>query len=255
MRNTRGISLKKQCFRIERKLERIKAKLGDGDTKYFSDKERKRHQLFFNGNKFITQGEVAHGTYMFVRTLDNLIIVSSDGSLHHSYLANGKKVSSVGYFIFEYGKLKCVSNESGHYTPTNEEMLPDLLFYYELAKNPELIYEDHSSFPEKNKIYQYKIADILNVTSKEEDSNTCFQHLQPQEVIWDKQSNYGRQLKVGIENRYSSFCETKTPYTFFSYERNSNPVSSRVTTVSLGYQQDEEIMSSGYQRDEDIFSL
>ncbi|CAM2746312.1 Uncharacterised protein [Legionella steigerwaltii] len=107
-------------------------------------------------------GVLPDGKYIYVRTLEGKIFACKEEEVaHHSYLSNGKKVLSAGSFIFEKGRLCLVSNESGHYTPTNSEMQPEIEFYYSVAQNPDLIYEDHSKNPSQKIINQYKAKDIV----------------------------------------------------------------------------------------------
>ena len=179
-----GICLKKP-YKNERKNER------KGLTHlYVTNANLYQYQLHYDNNgTFITDDlEFPDGLYLYVRTLDGKIyavkITSNDQLVnHHSYLSNGKKVLSAGYFVFEKGKLILVSNESGHYTPTNEEMLPDINFYYQIAKNEELIYEDHSLYPEMKIIYQFKAKDLQGKNSI---IGTPIYN-----CLWGKKSDYG----------------------------------------------------------------
>jgi|GEM_PF-6825433 hypothetical protein len=185
----------KPGFKIERQREREKEQRGEA-VLYLSEQTRSRYEVKLTGDGFSDQsGKLLDGNYLYVRTLDGKLYAAKCGEIgHHSYLSNGKKVTSVGHFIFQRGKLVLVSNESGHYTPTNEEMLSDVEFYFHLSENQDLIYEDHSSVPVAGKIYQYKANDFILAKGEVRD-------LVPLLTIIDtdrdanKRSAYGRKLK------------------------------------------------------------
>ncbi|WP_165482815.1 hypothetical protein [Legionella gresilensis] len=95
---------------------------------------------------------------------------------------------SAGYFEFENGKMKMVSNESGHYTPTNTEMEQELLFYFGITKNKDLIYEDHTEVPSKRIISHYLVRKIIKENKVEVTALHRFY----------KPSNYGKKLEESI---------------------------------------------------------
>ncbi|STX81365.1 Uncharacterised protein [Legionella busanensis] len=181
----KGISLKPN-FRKERKTQRELQKLYE-PCNYLNPitLELLCKLSYRDGVFYLPQGIKPHGRYLFIRALSGGIFIAGEGQVgHHSYLSNGKKVLSAGYFEFENGKMNLVSNESGHYTPTNAEMKKELLFYFRIAKNQDLIYEDHSEVPTKRIISHYFIREII----KESRVKMIAIHR------FYKPSNYGKKL-------------------------------------------------------------
>lgn len=185
-----GIKLK-PAFREERKRERQSQRLG-WQSLYFQPSIAQ--QLFElecqNGtfNYRHAKDQELNGRYLYVRALDGRILAAKEGEVgHHSYLSNGKKVLSAGYLIFNQGQLVLFSNESGHYTPTNDEMAPEIIFFHNLAQNSALVYEDHSHYPQSREIAQYKTQSIVAMGGLAKTA--------PCEILSNQTSNVGRQLK------------------------------------------------------------
>lgn len=80
-----------------------------------------------------SSGEFLDGEYNFVLTCEEEPKLLCDPNLHHSSLANGKKVLAVGTLVFENGVLTIVTNNSGHYRPTDEEMLAFIKALYKAS--------------------------------------------------------------------------------------------------------------------------
>lgn len=156
------ISLNKE-FKSERQKERNHLTFF-----YIPNQAREKYRLDYNNGYFTNNKQILDGKYMYVRLLNGIIYIASDDKEndlyvgHHSYLSNGKKVTSAGYFIFKNGRMKLVSNESGHYIPSNDKMKSDIEFYFEIAKNEKLVYEDHSKFPKEKQKYLYYVKDIID---------------------------------------------------------------------------------------------
>ncbi|KTD19258.1 Uncharacterised protein [Legionella lansingensis] len=185
---SKGIKLKDN-FRQERKEQReLQTKYGVSDYLIPLAAELSCELSCNNGVFSFPNGHKPDGMYLYVRTLKGKIFAAElGGSIrHHSYLSNGKKVLSAGHFFFDHGKLILVSNESGHYTPTNEEMLSEIEFYYSISKNEDLIYEDHSNVPTSKQVHRYKAQDIVRAKD--------ITRVQPIITINDAKSNFGKIL-------------------------------------------------------------
>lgn len=154
-------------FKAERQVERFKQQNRE-DSLYIYPHLQAMYQVEFSNNllvNFIHRG-VLHGKYMFVRDYATgfTYVAQEDGIdaiAHHSYLSNGKKVSSAGYLHINNGILTMITNESGHYKPTNHGMLGDLEFYSLQSGNPGLLYEDHSQQKDTKQIFQYLVTDVI----------------------------------------------------------------------------------------------
>lgn len=185
----RGIALKDNC-RPERKRQR-RLQANYEESSYLPEVLLKfAAELHANEGIFaFSNGKVPHGKYLYVRTLSGALFAAKEEDIaHHSYLSNGKKVTSAGYLVFEKGKLCLVSNESGHYRPTKEEMREDLQHYYNLSKNEFLVYEDHSSILTEKCIKAFSVKAIV--------ASQTFDDLIPL-AIFVKDSRYNKALKTG----------------------------------------------------------
>lgn len=167
---TAGIELKDD-FRWERKEARAFA-LQHQYPRYIPNFFISNYELICkNGVFFDKPGKPADGKYNFIRALNGKIYVSNIlGKNHvrnHSGLSNGKKVTSAGTMIFFEGKLEVISNESGHYKPTNEEMLVDIKHFLALSNNDQLIYEDHSQHKgEEKSLFHYSAIEFVDKKAK-----------------------------------------------------------------------------------------
>lgn len=98
-----------------------------------------------NGLFYNKQHKLVHGAYLYILMPDNRLFACLDShQRHHSHLSSGLEVKGAGVLFLLNGKLINVSNESGHYRPTQEEMLPALKWFQRKSKNDDLIFEDHS---------------------------------------------------------------------------------------------------------------
>jgi hypothetical protein len=94
---------------------------------------------------------------------EQIIYVEDNGQFFHSALANGKKVLAAGKIELKEGRLIKVSNESGHYMPTDEEMRYMLSKFHSLSQNANLVYESHCRALE-GIIQQHLVSDFLKNT-------------------------------------------------------------------------------------------
>lgn len=193
----RGISLKPEFKEERQKQRQLQAQYEY--SVYISETIKNWLCLVHHDKGAFTlpQGVVPHGKYIFVRMLTGEIYIAKEDQIsHHSYLSNGKKVLSTGYMAFDEGRLYLVSNESGHYTPTNEEFWPELSFYYTIAQNDKLIYEDHSRVPKEKLIYQYQVKDLLGKTQIDATIPTV--------AVFSRSSRYGKKLRPLASNTQTS---------------------------------------------------
>lgn len=186
-----GIKLK-HAFREERKRERQSQRLGWQSLYFQPFIAQQLFELHCQNGTFNyrhAKDKELNGRYLYVRALDGRILAAKEGEVgHHSYLSNGKKVLSAGHLVFNQGQLILFSNESGHYTPTNDEMAPEIIFFHNLAQNPALVYEDHSHYPQSRKITQYKTQSIIAMGG--------IDITPPYEILSNRTSNVGRQLTL-----------------------------------------------------------
>ncbi|BCA94701.1 hypothetical protein TUM19329_10620 [Legionella antarctica] len=74
------------------------------------------------------------GEYNFVLTCQEEPKLLCDKTLNHSYLANGKKILAGGSLVFKDGILIEITNNSGHYRPTDAEMLSVIRILYSASR-------------------------------------------------------------------------------------------------------------------------
>jgi len=121
---------------------------GDQTVKYLDDSELESHELTVKDGKIIhaggrnagkpfdTENASSHasggGSAIFVMMPDGKIYASKyheAGAFHHSSLSQGNEVAAAGELVVENGVLKEVSNQSGHYEPSqsqNDQLLLEL---------------------------------------------------------------------------------------------------------------------------------
>ena len=122
---------------------------------YLSSTEREKYQFTFQNGVFKDQNQwLLHGEFLYVLLWNNKLYgckptlakpagVKPDKKWFHSYLSSGVNVKAAGVIYCHYGKIITISNESGHYKPTREDMLPALHYLQQLSNTP-LVFEDHS---------------------------------------------------------------------------------------------------------------
>ena len=101
---------------------------GGAGTTYLLSKDRKPYLVTVNAQKRLVQGDPttflintkdgSGGQYIFVMDGDGNIYSASKKVVHHhsSFLAGGP-VAAAGHWTIEYGALKAICNDSGHYQP------------------------------------------------------------------------------------------------------------------------------------------
>ncbi len=225
-----GIKLNEH-FLDERAYEKYSFGMGIKGL-YFTDEEKKQYILSPNTETgiFYINGEVASGRYLYARGMDETLYGykindNEDPNVHHSFFTEGNNVLSAGYFRFSEinnensldntlpaGIMLSVSNESGHYTPTNEEMLDQVEYYYNVSKNSNLVYIDHTRAPSEKQIYHYKASEFVK-------QNGDVSLLNPIDKLPSEESHYGKKLNSFTRDFYKDFREnflskpSKTGYT------------------------------------------
>ncbi|MBL7479499.1 hypothetical protein [Legionella bononiensis] len=147
----------KSNFKIERKAMRILS-FDDPDNFYLSPEKQELHALKYSEKlqTFVTSSDtfLINNQYNFILTCEQnpRLIVSE--SMHHSAMANGKKVLASGSLIFKDGYLTKITNHSGHYCPKDDEML-DIIKALHTASNGTL-YEYYSYCTPEPLLYSVK---------------------------------------------------------------------------------------------------
>ncbi|KTD44833.1 hypothetical protein [Legionella quateirensis] len=147
----------KSDFKIERKAMRTLS-FDEPDNFYLSPEQQELHALKYSEelHNFVTSAGsiVIDNQYNFILTCEQnpRLIVSE--SMHHSAMANGKKVLASGSLIFKDGYLIKMTNHSGHYCPKDDEML-DVIKALHTASNGTL-YEYYSYCTPEPLLYSVK---------------------------------------------------------------------------------------------------
>ncbi|KTD41212.1 hypothetical protein [Legionella parisiensis] len=157
------------------------------------------------------KNELLNGLFLYVvLSNEQIIYVEDNGKFFHSALANGKKVLAAGKLELEEGVLIKISNESGHYMPTDEEMRYMLSKFLSLSQNANLVYESHCRAIE-GVIQQLQVSDFLKYTpsiinevevNKYTTSEIDDDHYETVGI----RSRYARKpkLKIDIDNRINT---------------------------------------------------
>lgn len=154
------ISLKEK-FKIERKAMRILPATSPEQC-YLSQSLQDKYQVACSEGLFKkVNGKLMKGQFNFALLCEENPRLLCHKSLHHSYLANGKKVFAMGTLIFKKGKLIEITNNSGHYTPLDEEMLAVIRALYTASEGSLQRYVSYCSVQPKI----YSVIDLLSAKS------------------------------------------------------------------------------------------
>lgn len=173
---------------------------------YLTDTAREPYRVHFDETgKFYQRGGILHGSYLYVRLLNGDLFAypmksNEMGNFHHSYLSEGHNVSSCGFLNFanitstpkHINRLMTVSNNSGHYRPTTEEMLADLAFFLSISKNLDLVFEDHSHMQQKLSVEISFVIDVLSYYQ-----GLCEDYHRV--VLYNQHSNVGKILDLSLK--------------------------------------------------------
>lgn len=113
---------------------------------YLSDVARLDYKVTFkNGFMYDKKGTLLSGAYIYVLLPSyELYAAPVDAKKHHSYFNGGLPVRGAGVMYVECGRLLNISNESGHYTPTFDEMMGALKWFSKKLRGYSYLFEDHS---------------------------------------------------------------------------------------------------------------
>lgn len=176
--------------------------------KYLSEDERAEHQLTFTANTVYRNGvpwnpESTDGDLLYACSLDGIFYAMSlrpdiqglPNWYHHSSFLAGGDALCAGTFSIKNGKVKWISNNSGHYAPTIENLIDACValdhagyncrdsyaFYYDFGKvfSPGIgkyIIPIHQLIEQGKRLHQPADFLIDNVGDR---NNEVFQYIKP----------------------------------------------------------------------------
>ncbi|WP_131793621.1 hypothetical protein [Legionella brunensis] len=183
------ISMKSQ-YSIERKAMRI-LPVDDQEQKYITGDKQNNYLVNISEDGFFEDqnGEYLDGEYNFVLTCeDPPKLLCSSTNLNHSFLSNGKKVLATGTLRIKAGLLTELTNNSGHYRPTDDEMFAVIKALYEASQHSLIRYK---SFCSQEPLI-YPVAELISASEFSKISP-----LQQNETISDEG---GRKQLVGYDS-------------------------------------------------------
>lgn len=218
------ISLKPE-FKLERKAMRTLSE-GHFFKKYLSFNQQNECIAHLSEDKLFVdnQKQPFHGTFHFVLTCEKNPRLLVHPEHHHSYLANGKKVLACGSLTFKKGKLKQISNNSGHYRPTDEEMFSLIKALYHATNGSLKYYKSYSHSPAT----VYSVSSFLKSTNSPivrkkaiDDSEPNFEPLYTEtteEKLETEERRYGRILKDNTMMFFNELIRNSQPSTIIKIE-------------------------------------
>ncbi|WP_147279845.1 hypothetical protein [Legionella worsleiensis] len=133
-------------FKIERKAMRLLS-YDHPDNFYLSPKLQKIFALHYSEElqTFVTAcgNSIPDNHYHFILTCEESPQLIINESLHHSAMANGKKVLASGSLVFKCGDLVTITNHSGHYRPSDDEMLDVIKALHNASRGTLLEYQSY----------------------------------------------------------------------------------------------------------------
>ncbi|MDX1837818.1 hypothetical protein DIZ81_09075 [Legionella taurinensis] len=158
------IALKPQ-FAAERKAMRLLQRQTE-ECKYIAQENQAAYAIVPAEEHFVSlmtgesldQDEM-NEEFNFVLTCEEKPQLLVDKKLNHSFLANGKKVLAAGSLIFSQGILIGLTNNSGHYRPTDEQMLAVIKALHSASDYHLRYYRSYVSDPAKT----YAVQELLDV--------------------------------------------------------------------------------------------
>ncbi|WP_238589444.1 hypothetical protein [Legionella cincinnatiensis] len=154
------ISMKPE-FKIERQTMRL-LPVDHPENVYISPEKQALYLVHFDekNDEFVdVEGDTLDGEYNFVLTCEESPKLLCDLNLNHSFLSNGKKVLGAGSLFFENGCLREITNNSGHYRPTDNEMLPFLKAMNAMSLGSVLSYKSYCT----NLPKMFEMGDLLDI--------------------------------------------------------------------------------------------
>ncbi len=196
------ISMKPE-FKIERKAMRLLS-FEEADNIYLSKEKQDMCTLKYSEiyQTFVTQDNqmVADREYNFVLTCEPHPRLLISEYLHHSSLANGKKVLASGSLFFSDGNLYKITNHSGHYRPTDEEMLGVIKALYVASNGSLKKYQSYSS----QRALIYPVNELINAES--------FTQVSPLAITEMIDDASGKRVECGYDLRIENSSRQKNHY-------------------------------------------
>ncbi|CEK10104.1 hypothetical protein [Legionella hackeliae] len=212
------ISMKKE-FKKERQAMRL-LPFDHPDNSYLSKEKQEKLITTLSEDGFFVNpdDEFLDGEYNFVLTCEESPQLLCHPDLHHSTLANGKKVLASGTLFFKSGTLKVVTNNSGHYRPTDEEMLPFIKKLYELSGGTLNAYTSYCTSPTRtysvtelfeiddfSKATPLKENETIDAVTSKRTSISNYDILNQDEEASTRR--FGRKLSPVLNNKYQDIIE------------------------------------------------
>ena len=103
------------------------------DKGYMTAEQRDMYRVRIRDGKLYNGfGEIVNGVYLFAFDIDMNLYVAEESQNpevpNHDFFTAGLPVRGSGFLAFRYGQLIAVSNNSGHYVPTVNQMWQHCIF-------------------------------------------------------------------------------------------------------------------------------
>ncbi|STX52117.1 Uncharacterised protein [Legionella busanensis] len=158
--------------------------------------------------------ELLDGEYNFVLTCEKVPKLLCDQTLHHSYLANGKKVLATGTLEFKEGTLVGITNNSGHYRPLNTDIFPiikalyiasgkTLIKYTSFCTEKPLVYpvDELIKAQDFSSVQPLQFNEIIDIHYGQRITLSGYDQLPNQEII-NPPRRFGKTLNKELVNKY-----------------------------------------------------
>jgi hypothetical protein len=215
---TSRISLKPE-FKVERRVMR-QLESDDSENKYITKEHQAPYIVDYQEDDHIfvdVNDEPMDDEYNFVLICEEPPLLLCSPTLHHSYLANGKKVLGAGTLIFDQGELKTITNNSGHYRPADNEMLPLVKALHTACNGTLIKYKSYcnvtiETYPVVELISANDFNEITPISINEEIIPVSGLRVKTGydnsiSSIFDNH-RYGKNLRPELNNKYSAFLQT-----------------------------------------------
>ncbi|QRN02695.1 hypothetical protein GH742_01740 [Legionella sp. MW5194] len=221
------IALKPE-FAAERKAMRLLQRQNE-NCKYIAQENQTAYAIIPAEEHFIglmtgesLDQEEMNEEFNFILTCEEKPQLLVDKKMNHSFLANGKKVLAAGSLIFSQGLLIGLTNNSGHYRPTDEQMLAVIKALHSASDQHLRYYRSYVSDPAKT----YAVQELLDLDTFAEarplgDEEILLESGKRQVISGydnDKapQSQSGRRFGLNLANELNEqYLTTITRHSFF----------------------------------------
>lgn len=210
----------KQEFKLERKAMRTLPE-SHPENHYLSKEMQAQYAIKISEEGYFEDAKqgILNGEYNFVLTCEEEPQLLCDRDLHHSSLANGKKALAVGTLRFDNGMLVVVTNNSGHYRPTDEEMLNVIKILYKISQGALYIYKSYCSSPycsyPVSELIKTRVFSTVKPLKQDETINqrtgqrATINNYDTLENTQDIDRRYGRKLQSDMSTKYKGFIDSK----------------------------------------------